>query len=181
MPSGKHELTDNEGTLLSLVLRIQPTTSYQIIKIYSDSPISNFNTSKGKIYPLINRLEEAGLIAKKRIDTDRRRTEELRCTARGKQAIKDWVLKVRSEHLLLDDPLRTKVQSFELLSPEERAQWILDVKEELHRKLEELEEYGRSVEVPFKEFVHDNAVRSIRARIDWLDRMYIYLRKSEAA
>ena len=68
-----------------------------------------------------------------------------------------------------------------LLTPEERAQWILDVKEDLHRKLEEVEDYGRSVDVPFKEFVHDNAVRSLRARIDWLDRMYIYLRKSEAA
>lgn len=181
MPTSRHDLTDNEGTLLSLMLRIQPTTSYQIIKIYSDSPVSNFNTSKGKIYPLINRLEQAGLISKRRIDTDRRGTEELRCTASGKQAVKDWILKIRAEHLLLDDPLRTKVQSFELLTPKERAQWILDVKEDLHRKLDEVEEYGREVEVPFKEFVHDNAVRSIRARIDWLDRMYIYLRKSEAA
>jgi DNA-binding PadR family transcriptional regulator len=181
VPSGKHDLTDNEGTLLSLVLRIQPTTSYQIIKIYSESPVTNFNTSKGKIYPLINRLEQDGLISKRRIDSDRRGTEELRCTAAGKQAVKDWILKVRAEHLLLDDPLRTKVQSFDLLTSEERARWILDVKEELHRKLEEVEEYGREVEVPFKEFVHDNAVRSLRARIDWLDRMYIYLRKSQAA
>lgn len=181
MSSVKYDLSDNEGTLLSLVLRIQPTTSYQIIKIYSDSPVSNFNTSKGKIYPLINRLEQAGLIAKRRIDSDKRRTEELTCTAAGKKAVKEWILKIRAEHLLLDDPLRTKVQSFELLTPEERAQWILDVKEDLHRKLEEVEDYGRSVDVPFKEFVHDNAVRSLRARIDWLDRMYIYLRKSEAA
>jgi DNA-binding PadR family transcriptional regulator len=181
VPSGKHDLTDNEGTLLSLVLRIQPTTSYQIIKIYSESPVSNFNTSKGKIYPLINRLEQAGLISKRRIESDRRRTEELHCTTLGKKAVRDWILKIRPEHLLLDDPLRTKVQSFDLLSPEERAQWILDAKEELHRKLDEVEDYGRSVEVPFKEFVHDNAVRSLRARIDWLDRMYIYLKKSEAA
>ena len=112
MSSGKYDLSDNEGTLLSLVLRIQPTTSYQIIKIYSDSPVSNFNTSKGKIYPLINRLEQAGLIAKKRVDTDRRGTEQLSCTAAGKKAVKEWILKIRAEHLLLDDPLRTKVQSF---------------------------------------------------------------------
>ena len=179
--AGKFDLTDHEGTFLSLVLRIQPATAYQVTKIYEESPVSNFNTSKGKIFPLINRLEQAGLISKRRIDSDRRGTEELRCTALGKQAVKNWVLKIRAEHLLLDDPLRTKVQSFDLLTPEERAQWILDAKEDLHRKLDELEEYGREVEVPFKEFVHDNAVRSLRARIDWLDRMYIYLRKSEAA
>ncbi|GAA4746835.1 hypothetical protein GCM10023264_10630 [Sphingomonas daechungensis] len=181
MPRGKRDLTDNEGTLLSLVLRIQPTTSYQIIKIYSDSPISNFNTSKGKIYPLISRLEEEGLISKRRKDADRRGTEELSCTALGRRAVKDWVLKIRPDHLLLDDPLRTRVQSFELLSADERARWVLNAKEQLHSKLDELEEYGRSVEVPFKEFVHDSAVRSLRSRIDWLDRMYIFLKNSEAA
>ena len=45
------DLTDHEGTFLSLVLRIQPATAYQVIKIYEESPVSNFNTSKGKIYP----------------------------------------------------------------------------------------------------------------------------------
>ena len=33
---------------------MQPATAYQISKIYAESPVSNFGTSKGKIYPLIN-------------------------------------------------------------------------------------------------------------------------------
>ena len=47
--AGKYDLTDHEGTFLSLVLRIQPATAYQVAKIYEDSPVSKFNTSKGKI------------------------------------------------------------------------------------------------------------------------------------
>src|SRR5688500_7080847 len=55
-------LTDNEGPLLVLVLRVQPVTAYQIAKIYADSPVTDFNASKGKLYPLIQRLVGRGLL-----------------------------------------------------------------------------------------------------------------------
>ena len=181
MPAGKHQLTDNEGTLLSLVQRLQPTTTYQIIKVYAGSPVSNFSTSKGKTYPLIARLEELGLLSKKRIAKDKRGTEELRCTEAGRRALKNWVKQIRPEHLLLEDPLRTRVQSFDLLSPAERTDWILETKRQLHTKLQDLDAYGKDVDVPFKDFVHDNAVRSLRARMDWLDMLDLYFRTSDAA
>ena len=41
----------------------------------------------------------------------------------------------------------------------------------LHAKLAELDAYRDEVDVPFKDFLHDNAVQSVRARMDWLDRM----------
>jgi len=169
--AGKYELTDHEGTFLSLVLRIQPATAYQVTKIYEESPVSNFNTSKGKIYPLIRRLADRGLLAKKQVPGDGRGAEALSCTEEGKKAVREWVGQIRPTHLLLDDPLRTKVQSFGLLSREEQIAWIVDVKEQLHAKLGELEAYKKEVDVPFKDFLHDNAVQSIRARMDWLDRM----------
>ena len=169
--AGKHELTDHEGTFLSLVLRIQPATAYQVTKIYEESPVSNFNTSKGKIYPLIGRLVERGLLGKKKVQGDGRGAETLFCTAEGKKAVRAWVKQIRPTHLLLDDPLRTKVQSFGLLTREEQIAWIVEVKERLHEKLAELEAYKKEVEAPFKDFLHDNAVSSVRARMDWLDRM----------
>ena len=169
--AGKHDLTDHEGTFLSLVLRIQPATAYQVTKIYEESPVSNFNTSKGKIYPLIRRLAERGLLGKRAVPGDGRGAEELFCTAEGKKAVRAWVTQVRPTHLLLDDPLRTKVQSFGLLSRDEQIEWIVSVKEMLHAKLAELDAYQKEVDVPFKDFLHDNAVQSVRSRMDWLDRM----------
>lgn len=168
-------LTDHEGTFLSLVLRLQPVTAYQVTKIYEDSPVSNFNTSKGKIYPLIRRLDERGLLVKRLVTGDRRGTEELSCTDSGREAVRSWVMEIRSTHLLLDDPLRTKVQSFGLLSNAERLQWIVAAKAQLHDKLAELDAYGKDVDVPFKALVHDNAVSALRARMDWLDRMLFLL------
>lgn len=178
MRSGLDEdrgLRDQEGTFLSLVLRLQPTTAYQVAKVYDESPVSNFKTYKGKIYPLIDRLEKRGLLSRHVVPGDGRGAEQLRCTEAGQVALRDWVQEIRPDHLLLDDPMRTKVQLFDLLSREEQVRWVLDAKEQLHAKLADIQAYERMVEVPFKEFVHDNAVQSIRARMDWLDRMLFSL------
>ncbi|MES2442418.1 MAG: helix-turn-helix transcriptional regulator [Pseudomonadota bacterium] len=171
MNQPSQELTDHEGTFLALVLRTQPVTAYQVSKIYDESPVSNFNTSKGKIYPIIRRLIERGLLEKAAVAGDARGTEQLSCTDAGRVAVRGWVMQLRPSHLVLEDPLRTKVQSFDLLSRDERVAWILEAKEALSGQAERLEAYGAEVEVPFQDFVHDNAMRSLRARIDWLDRM----------
>ena len=170
MATADFTLTDNEGTLLALVLRAQPITAYQIAKTYEESPVTNFNTSKGKLYPLVRRLRERGLVEAEPVAGDARGTERLVCTDVGKRAVKQWVLDIKQGHLLLEDPLRTKLQSFDLLSRDERIGWIVEVKAQLRAKLEALEAYGREVEVPFKDLVHDNAVSSLRSRMDWLDR-----------
>ena len=173
-------LTDHEGTFLALVLRIQPVTAYLVSKIYDGSPVSNFNTSKGKIYPLIRRLADRGLLEKQTVAGDARGTEQLSCTAPGEEAVRAWVKEIRPGHLLLEDPLRTKVQSFDLLTERERIDWILEAKDRLAAQIEGLERYEEGVSVPFKAFVHDNAVRSLRARIAWLDAMLSTLLRGES-
>jgi DNA-binding PadR family transcriptional regulator len=174
-------LTDNEGALLALVLRIQPTTAYQIMRIYNDSPVSNFNTSTGKLYPLIRRLRELGLLEAQAVEGDRRGTEQLWCTPAGEAAIRLWVRQLRPAHLLLEDPMRTKVQSFDLLTREEQVEWIVDAKAALAEKLAEVEAYRGEAQVPYQEVVHDNAVSAIRARMDWLDRMLHRIVKAGSA
>jgi len=161
-------LTDDEGTFLSLLVRVGPATAYQISKIYADSPVSNFGTSKGKIYPLIRRLRSQGLLRSAPIEGDRRGSELLESTAAGIEAVRHWVKQIRPHHLLLDDPLRTKVQSFELLTEREQLQWINQAEAALADKLTELDRYAAEVDVPFKQFVHANAVASITTRLEWL-------------
>ena len=140
-------LTDDEGTFLSLLIRVGPATAYQISKIYAKSPVSNFGTSKGKIYPLIRRLRDLGFIRSERVEGDARGSERLECTAAGIEAVRHWVKEIRSNHLLLEDPLRTKVQSFGLLTARERLKWVADAKAALVQKLRDLEEYAAEVEV----------------------------------
>lgn len=165
------ELNDHEGTFLALLVRMQPATAYQVSKVYEQSPVSNYKTHKGKIYPIIERLATRGYLEKRAVPGDGRGTEQLLCTDAGREAVRRWVLAIQPWHLLPDDPLRTKMQSFDLLSREERLRWAESARAQLEGKLVELDAYGREVDVPFKHFVHDNAVRLLRARIDWLDSL----------
>lgn len=156
--------------MLALVLRAQPITVYEISKVYEASPVSNFNTSKGKLYPMVRRLKGLDLIESKAVEGDGRGTEKLHCTALGKKAVKAWLGQVRPSHLLLDDPLRTRIQSFGLLSPVEQRAWLEDLRAQLTAKLAELAAYEDQVDVPFHDIVHDNAVSSLETRLAWIDR-----------
>jgi DNA-binding PadR family transcriptional regulator len=173
-------LTDNEGTLLALVVRGEPITAYQIAKVYEGSPVSNFNTSTGKIYPMIRRLREAGHLKARPVKGDARGTEQLVVTKKGRDAVRDWVKEIRPTHLLPEDPLRTKVQSFELLTREERIEWVSQLKICLLEKLESVEQYGRDKWVPYQDLVHENAVRTIRSRMDWLDLVLSHVVQEKA-
>ena len=177
----RDSLTDDEGALLALVIRAGPLTAYQIAKVYERSPVTNFNTSKGKLYPLIKRLRGLDLLDGQRVEGDERGTETIVATELGRDAARNWAMQLRPSHLLLDDPLRTKLQSFDLLSQQQRLDWIVESKSQLQAKLDELEEYGQNVDVPFHDLVHDNAVSAIRARMDWLDRLLYKVVKSDAS
>lgn len=171
MPRAATQLTEDEGTFLALLVRVQPATAYQLSKIYAESPVSNYGTSKGKIYPLIRRLGERGLLKSRPVEGDARGSEKLECTARGREALRSWIKDIRPGYLLLEDPLRTMVQSFDVLSADEQSEWIERTRAALRQKLEELEAYGPTVFVPHKDAVHDNAVSSLRTRLEWLDRL----------
>lgn len=172
-------LTDDEATFLSLLLRMQPATAYQLLRVYEESPVSNFGTSKGKIYPLVRRLKARGLIEARAIVHNARDAEALRCTRDGRAAVRNWVKQVRPSHLLPEDPLRTMVQSFDLLSVDDQIKWIETVETGLRTKLDELGTYGASVTVPYKDQVHDNAVSSLLSRLDWIGRLKGSITKAE--
>ncbi|HZG45516.1 MAG TPA: PadR family transcriptional regulator [Allosphingosinicella sp.] len=165
----KRPLTDNEGALLSLVLRQQPITGYQIGKFFESSPVHTFNTSKGKLYPMIHRLEERGLLAAEEVPDDQRGTHRFTCTEAGREVLRSWVLSLRPEHELLHDPLRKKAQAFDLLTHAEQLQWLDEAKQRLERKLGEVERWPIEVEGPFGDVISDNARSSLLGRIAWLE------------
>jgi DNA-binding PadR family transcriptional regulator len=178
--SDGYSLSDYEGTLLGLIVRAEPITAYKILRAYELSPVTNYNNSKGTVYPIIRRLKQRGLVVSSPVVDDGRGTEQLGSTEAGRAAVRLWARDIPSQ-LLAEDPLRTRVQSFDLLSRMERIEWCAKAKAALADKLDELGAYGESVDVPFKDLVHDGAVSSIRARMDWLDRVLRVVVQEEAA
>lgn len=115
-------VTEDEGAFLALLVRVHPATGYQIAKVYAESPVSSFGTSKGKIYPLIRRLGERGLLRKRKAKAGPPGTEILTVTAKGRIAVQRWTKQIKPAFLLPGDPLRTRVQSFDLLSRDEQVE-----------------------------------------------------------
>lgn len=164
-------LTDDEATFLALLTRAEPATAYQLSKIYETSPISSFGTSKGKIYPLVRRLTDWGMVRGKTVPGDQRGSEMLRCTAKGRTAVRNWIKHIKPAHFLLEDPLRTMVQSFNLLDENEQLQWVASARAGLVDQLDEVRSYQREVTGPFHEQVFENALLSIKGRLKWLDHV----------
>jgi len=170
-PEAEPALSDNEGSLLALVLRRQPVTAYQLLKIYGQSPVSSFNESKGSLYPLIRRMKARGLLASSPVAGDGRGAEELRCTARGQDAARCWAKTVKPQHILPDDPLRTKAISLGLLDADERRAWIATARALTLAKVAEVEAYLVGLELPFRGAIEENAAGALRERLRWLDRL----------
>ncbi len=163
------DVTYDEASVLSLIERSAPITAYQIRKSMARSPTSNISNSTGKIYPIIRRLKERGLIAAEAVEGDLRNTEHLACTERGKQVIRHWVKSLDDSHLLLEDPLRTKVLSFHLLSKSEQIRWLKSARDDLTKKQAEIETFARKFAGPVMDLAHANARLTTGARIAWID------------
>ncbi len=164
-------LTDNEGALLALILRRQPVSAYQIGRAFDESPIHTLNTSKGKLYPLLQRLHERGLLKATVVEGDRRRTQLFECTEAARAALKAWVCSIRPEHDLLHDPLRKKLQAFDLLTPDEQGRWVAEASARLRARLAEVEAFNADCEGPWGPLMKDNAREALEARLRWLERL----------
>jgi DNA-binding PadR family transcriptional regulator len=169
------DLTDNEGSLLAIILRRQPITTYQIVKMYERSPASSFNESKGSVYPLVERLIRRGFVGTEASAQGKRTAQLLSCTDAGREAVRAWVLTIRPSHILLDDPLRGKVASFDLLTQEERLRWIVDMKEMVEAKMIEVEEYHKIYTLPFDPMIKANGMGSLKQRMEWLDEILRFI------
>lgn len=164
-------LTDDEGAFLALLMRAQPATAYQLRQICGQSPVTNFGISKGKFYPLIHRLKSKELVASHPISGDARGSEWLVSTNRGAEAVRYWIKGIKPAHLLPEDALRTRLQSFHLLSKDEQWEWLSTTEIYLKGKLLELLSHPDSYTGPYNDLVRDNALTSVRSRLVWLAKI----------
>jgi DNA-binding PadR family transcriptional regulator len=157
--------------LLALVIRQQPVRTYQLYKIFEQSPVTSINSSKGQLYPAIRRLKAKGLISGQSVGGDGRNVEELSATPEGKAAAAAWVLEIRDDHINLEDPLRTRMLSFDLLTKEQRIAWIANAKALVKARREVVEEFNRNITVPYQRIAFLGTMEMLRVKMEWLDEL----------
>ena len=165
------KLTEHEGMLLGLLVRKQPATAYQLYKEFEQSPVTSINTSKGQLYPAIRRLRERRLIESTKVAGDGRKAEELSVTKEGLAAVREWVRSINGSHVVLDDPLRTRMLSFAVLTKEERLEWVGTAKALVKGKREIVDRYNRSTSIPYQQTAHQSVAEALRIKMEWLDEL----------
>ncbi len=170
MPESLSEL---EGAVLGLIWRDGPMTAYAVRREFVASSTSFFNGSAGSIYPLVRRLEAAGLIRSRDRRGDGRATKELAATKAGARALRAWIgppIDDRWAGATLD-PIRSRVQFWQWMSaPEKRG--FLDAAEsalerELAREKETLRSIGADGAVEVR-LVTESVIGIAKARLKWV-------------
>jgi len=173
------KITEHEGILLSLVLRQQPVTAYQLFRMFEQSPTTSINASKGQVYPAIRRLRERRYLDARKVAGDGRKSEALTVTAAGREAVRTWTRNIEPAHVVLDDPLRTRILSFDVLSREEQLVWIARAKALVKQRRAIVDEYNASVSVPYQDFAYASVVEMLRLKMEWLDELLFHVASSD--
>jgi DNA-binding PadR family transcriptional regulator len=66
----------------------QPATGYGLRKTFETTPIGNYSSGPGTIYPALKRLKDEGLI--EQFEPDKESAMQYRLTAEGRQILKQW-------------------------------------------------------------------------------------------
>jgi DNA-binding PadR family transcriptional regulator len=117
-------LTELEGASLAVIQDEGGCTAYTVKERFRQSPSDVWSGSAGAIYPLMRRLEQAGLIVSSTDKADGRARRTYETTEAGKEALSTWLydpLKAAGEGF---DPLRARLFFSDLFEPEALRSFI---------------------------------------------------------
>lgn len=102
-------LTELEGAALALIKRETALTAYEIKEGFRRSPSSYWSGSAGAVYPMMKRLEGAGLVVSLDESSSRRPRKVFRLTNGGEAALRSWLIDEERAADAGYDPLRTRL------------------------------------------------------------------------
>jgi DNA-binding PadR family transcriptional regulator len=164
-------LTELEGTVMGVVWAGQPCTPYQVRREFLDSPSPHWSGSAGAIYPLVARLEKAGLVRSEPHATGSRRSRLYRLTPAGRRALVRWMGPPVGDDVVgvPPDPLRARMALLTLFPPAHQR----EVLREIERRLGEMIARARDAEVglagaAFSERMSRGAIAMQETRLEWV-------------
>jgi len=138
-----------------------------------NSPSSYWSGSAGAIYPLMRRLEQAGLIRSAPCRGDKRRARLYQLTSNGRTRLKSWLRPPLppGAALMNIDPLRVRVSFFGALTHRERQTAVKEAQVNLREQLQHIRAEmptQNGEDASYDDLVDRGAVLSIRAQLAWL-------------
>ncbi len=165
-------LTELEGTVLGVVWAHHPCTPYQVRREFLDSPSPHWSGSSGAIYPLMVRLEAAGLVRSQPHATGSRKSRLYSVTPAGRAALIRWVGPPVTEEVVAvpPDPIRARVAFLTALPKARRRKFLEESAARIAEILALYEEgvaQGR-VGGPNFELMALGAIAMQKTRLEWI-------------
>lgn len=185
-----NSISELEGVVLGIVRSLQPCTAYAVRKRLASSPSTHWSASGGSIYPLLSRLERAGLVQAHVDEGDGRRSRLVTLTPKGERALRDWILTAGTPEVAenVSDALRSRAFFLDVLSASDRRRFAEEALAAAEAHLARARAY-RDEEAPFgvgaseggdepevgeSRFGHLAAVAGVyaaEARVRWLEEL----------
>ncbi len=169
-------ISELEGVVLGIVHEAQPCTTYAVRKELTASPSTHWTASAGSVYPLLERLESAGLVASALDDEDGRGRRLLRVTSAGRAALRAWVLSGSDPDVAASvfDAVRARAFFARALTPRQREQFAARSLEALEAYLvaarKHVDRYTATGD-PFGRLAALGAVYDAEARVRWMQEV----------
>lgn len=121
------DLTEMEGLALGLIKMMQPASAYALAAAFAKSPSAFWSGSAGAIYPLVQRLEKAGLLHGEPSKTGKRKSRLYSLSKEGEAAFQVWLLDAERAVNPGFDPLRSRLSMLHLTTSKRRESFIGEV------------------------------------------------------
>jgi DNA-binding PadR family transcriptional regulator len=169
-------MTELESTVLGVVWLRGPCTAYVVRQEFLASESSYWTASTGAIYPVLRRLEAAGMIRAAEHAWGTGRKKEFTVTPKGLAALQEWIgppLEAWTGRPTFD-PIRTRLSFLGALAPAKRRRFIAEAQGHVEAALEEVETkiaaWNRDAE-PFEYLVLLGTREELRGRKWWLSEV----------
>jgi DNA-binding PadR family transcriptional regulator len=159
----------------------QPRTGYALLKHFEQSLAYAWPASHSQIYPELARLVDDDLI--EQTESGARNSKTYAVTGAGLQELRRWLLGTTPERRVRSDAaLRTFF--LWLLTPEEAERQLEDERSYWQGVLDEFrriqdEPTGRNKKARTLRIALEGGIRTVEARLDWLDDVMTELRSEE--
>lgn len=165
-------LTELEGAVLGVIWMDGPLSAYAIRSTFLKSRSSHFSGSAGAIYPLVDRLKDAGFVHATRHKQGSRASRRFTITPTGKRALREWLSHDKNDMAAVEfDPIRARVHFLGILTPRQRERFVQESMASLQREIEETEaliERRRKTDDKWGVWGATGALRTLQSRLAWL-------------
>jgi DNA-binding PadR family transcriptional regulator len=174
-------MTEVEHCVLGAIWLRGPCSAYAIRQEFAHSSSSFWSSSAGSIYPVIERLVEAGLVAATADRTDGRGKRELAATPAGLSALRSWIGEVPDwAGKATLDPIRTRLNFIAALTsvPAQRS-FVQRAEGRTREALAAMEAFldAEDFRDEAERLAALGSICELEGRLKWLDAVQERLRK----